>query len=260
MRDLIYPLCIYSSVGYKSFVGLPQLNAQGEYECIDEFTLYDKDLEVTMKKEGMIYVVSGYVKPIPKDMQMYCISTSLSRPYITTGFEIFYDVFERDIAYQDIECITFLAYSTPKPNTVPLYVWSNGEEVFISLDPTKPQGDNWTAPPGGSPIFVMTQKDVTFTCVNNSCDPNGETSYNGVYGVQNNRGGTLDECLVSCEIFGDNCHISPPPTYLEENFSQQDVSAQQDVPVQDKHPNCRKVVYSFLCCISLVILIYCLYN
>ena len=115
---------------------------------------------------GTFYAVSPSFRPIPVGMKIFCAKSSTSFPYNTKDMYLMYDPFN----IKD-DCVYFTTYNQPVPNTKPLYFHAQGDNIFPSFDSHPPSDlTKWTQT-RISPVFVMTNKNEKFKCINGRCLP-----------------------------------------------------------------------------------------
>jgi hypothetical protein len=176
MKDnIIIPYCIYHYIDpdthtYYGYLGNPHKTKLTDgtvtYKCPPEPKIYKKWFLY-----GTFYAVSPNFRPIPMGMRIFCAQKYMGAPYGTKEIADVYDPFN----VKD-ECVYFITYNKPVPNTSPLYFHKFGENVFPSFDPNPPSNDHRWGQTKISPVFVMTpdtvgNKNIKFKCVNGSCIP-----------------------------------------------------------------------------------------
>ena len=142
----IIPFCIYHYINpgdntYRGIISNPIIERGKDgktiYKCPE--TLKD------WKFAGLFYAISPLFRPIPIGMNLYC--AEISKSYMT-DLRKNYDLF----TFKD-NCVYFMTYNKPALNTVPLYFYQLGTNVFPSFDENPPAKD-WNKI-NLSPLFVI---------------------------------------------------------------------------------------------------------
>ena len=215
--EFILPLCVYTyedstTNTYLGYIGLPEINklqnGTFSYKCGAEVPEY-----FGWKYKHTFYVISPFIRPIPTGMRLYCSVINKGFPYNTTDVLDVYD------PYQPFEnCINFITYSEPVPNTKALYLHKTGKDsndmpsCFPSFDPIPPKGYQNNIF-GTSVIYVMTPEtilssdffNIQFSCINGRCLPWGKTEY----GYPKF---SLLDCIIQCNQIGNK---NKPHSILE---------------------------------------------
>ena len=167
--DVIIPYCIWHYIDIETqtflgYIGGPKKSMKNgiiEFDCIP-----DEKKDSKWFLADSFYAVSPNFRPIPVGMKIFCAKKSIDFPYNTNDLYLMYDPYN----IKD-DCIYFTTYIQPVPNTKPLYFHKIGNNIFPSFNSTPPSAsDKWTQT-FISPIFVMTNKDIKFKCVNGRCLP-----------------------------------------------------------------------------------------
>jgi hypothetical protein len=167
--DVIIPYCIWHYIDIETqtflgYIGGPKKSMKNgiiEFDCIP-----DEKKDSKWFLADSFYAVSPNFRPIPVGMKIFCAKKSIDFPYNTTDLYLMYDPYNIKN-----DCIYFTTYIQPVPNTKPLYFHKIGNNIFPSFNSTPPStSDKWTQT-FISPIFVMTNKDIKFKCVNGRCLP-----------------------------------------------------------------------------------------
>lgn len=264
--QFIIPLCIYTfedenTNTFLGYLGLPDINKLSDgtfsYKCGPEVPQY-----FGWKYKSTFYAISPFLRPIPIGMRLYCAKIRNGFPYNTTDILDVYD------PYQPFEnCVNFITYSEPVPNTVPLYIHKTGLDsndnpsCFPSFDPTPPKGYNNKY--GVSVVYVMTPEsiqsnvetsinyfDTKFSCINGRCMPWGKTEF-GYPKL------SLIDCIIQCNQIGDRNKPKNILEIIKENteeslYSNKEVTVMSSI---DKYvyltPYCKLV---FVLCMFIIIL------
>lgn len=197
MKDII-PFCAYQYINpaTNSFWGYIDVPNKIYNPNNDSFSYNCPKTESNKNLLFSFFAVAPNFRPIPSGMKLFCAKKSLSYPFTTSDVNIVYDPY--DIKE---DCVYFITYNQPVPNTVPLYFHKLGLHVFPSLDKNPPsKNKNWTQT-NISPIFVFTKETLkntnTFSCINGSCISLPKNMNNVLQNdtrVFNN----LSECVVYC--------------------------------------------------------------
>lgn len=198
----IIPFCIYHYTDpdtgtYLGFIGMPQItrtkSGKITYKCITEPKTFRG-----WKNTGVFYAITPMIRPIPFGMYMFCAQKANGFPYDTSDM---YNVMDSYNIKNN--CVYFITYSRPVPNTVPLYMHKIGTTVFPSFDPKPPSNDEWTTT-DVSPLYVMTPGifgndlgKIKFRCINGTCLP-WKNDIPDIYDDTSTTPSNLDECLLKC--------------------------------------------------------------
>lgn len=120
-------------------------------------------------------------RPIPHGMVLFEIENNPGYPYNITSVHPMFDPFN----VKD-ENDYMIAYNTPVPNTVPLYLHKRYDNVYPSFDP-EPPSKGWSQEEL-SPIFVMKENYTKFICENGRCMPSLD------------QGQDFIDCFVACNM------------------------------------------------------------
>lgn len=123
-EDAIIPLCLYSN-NQSSYIALPEKIRQNDsniYNCRDH-----NDMKFVM----VFYVINADVKPNPTYTDLIGIKNSYNE---TIEILNLYDPFNVDNKIS-IRCMVWLETT---PNTTPLYITTNGTNLYISPYPNQP--------------------------------------------------------------------------------------------------------------------------
>ena len=139
------------------------------------------------------------------------------------------------------DCIYFITYNLPVPNTVPLYFHKSGENVFPSFDSHPPSNhEGWTQTQI-SPVFVMTEKtvgnifginnalqpvprsDLKFKCINGRCLPWTKDILDIYDSNPQEPLLNLEDCVVHCNELVVSTETIGRPSQLLEIISEQNV-------------------------------------
>lgn len=198
----IIPFCIYHYIDpdtstYLGFIGAPQVtktkSGKTEFKCITEPKTFRG-----WRNTGVFYAATPMIRPIPFGMYLFCAQKAGGFPYDTNDM---YNVMD-SYNIKD-NCVYFITYSQPVPNTVPLYMHKIGTTIFPSFDAKPPSDDNWTMT-DVSPLYVMTPgifgndpSKIHFQCINGRCLP-WKNEIPDIYDGMAITPTTLDKCLAQC--------------------------------------------------------------
>ena len=170
MNDsIIIPFCIwhYIDLDTKTFLGYiggpRKFKKDGliGFDCGTETKKFNKWFLA-----GTFYAVSPSFRPIPVGMKIFCAKKNVTEPYNTNDVYLMYDPYN----IKD-DCVYFITYNQPVPNTVPLYFHAFGDNIFPSFDPKPPSSSPQWSQTFISPVFVMTKRHEKFKSVNARCIP-----------------------------------------------------------------------------------------
>jgi len=150
------------------------------------FLSYIKQTEHCVLEPGYtskfgFYGIDPDYKPMLYKTKLLCFKQNKEAPYGTIHIESVFDPFKKTGL-----CELLVGYETQVGETIPLYFYKRGNNVFISLDNTPPEPTGWDKNAIHS-IYIMKSKDVKFVCNDNVCAPSSKE------GVE------LDECDLRCE-------------------------------------------------------------
>ncbi len=81
--------------------------------------------------QDTFYVINPMVRPIPAGMSVLCLETEISnnKSFLNniSSYEILYDL------YSSKDCLKFIAWMVPTPNTTPLYIYRNNNHFTATL-------------------------------------------------------------------------------------------------------------------------------
>lgn len=120
-ENTIIPLCLFST-NKNSYIGLPEKIYQNEitYKCPDLPNFITT-----------FYAINPDMRPIPTYADLFCLKTANME---IIDISVIYDPFNIDTS-----CTKFIAWLEPTPNTNPLYIFKNGQDIFISLKNIAPE-------------------------------------------------------------------------------------------------------------------------
>jgi hypothetical protein len=151
--NAIVPLCLYTNGRAKtSLISLPRLireNDTDEYICPAR-----ENLEFVK----VIYVIDYDIRPIPRGLDLICVKNAGE---ITLSIESQYDPFNIDD-----NCLRFMAWLEPTPNTVPLFIYDTGNGVYVSLKKEKGLKKGKV-----SVIHVLENSNIKFAIKDERCIP-----------------------------------------------------------------------------------------
>lgn len=235
-KEVILPFCLFTyndpnTKTYYSYVSPPDVvmlqDGTMKYVCPRSNKTYQG-----WEYSGVFYAITPYMRPIPMGMRLFCALTNDSFPYNTK------DVFAEFDPFQPISenCVKFITYSEPVPNTKALYLHKKGSDegddttVYISFDKNSPysvDGGKY----GVTVIYVMTpdtvDKDISaleFSCINGRCIPHGkeEVPFNKV---------SIFECLLKCNKIGNAQKPQTVFDYIQDEAKQMRASRQTKIKI-----------------------------
>ena len=186
-------------------------NGTYKYEVLDPIDKY-------WKSAGIFYAVNPLFRPIPEGMKLFCAKKNKHYPYNVMSIDIVYDVYD-----DSCDGTYFITYSTPVPNTIPIYTWISKNGAFADFDTSSPpsERDNphtdtklWHGTTI-NPIYVMNHsimgpdyRQVKFMCNNGSCFPRASNEW-----IEKSRK-NKDVGWTGPDIYNPNSiHIKPLPLY-----------------------------------------------
>ena len=161
---LISPFCIYhyndpktntyrGRISYpiksRNFEGTEQLTCKPVPKAYGQWTYY-----------GKFYAFSSMIRPIPSGLRLISAEIMKEAPYSTKKIEYAYDPFNTEEMG-----ISFLTWTRPVPETVPLYLHISPSGTSYPSFSKIPPGDNkelWTLNRLG-PLYVLVDKDDHIT-------------------------------------------------------------------------------------------------
>lgn len=217
-NDIIMPYCIYHYIDTtkNKYFGNISNPIKYRHNNKDMFKCSDNKLSNSplWYKYKTFYAISPMFRPIPSNMRLFCFKQNKNNLQETIQFSVVYDMFN---IYNN--CVYFISYNQPVPNTEPLYIHKNKNTIFPSFNYNPPSLDkNWTQTEL-SPIFVMTSNtmgnDISkfkFNCVNERCIPwNISNNINDIYyDKKYNTYFDLPNCSLQCTEFVDIVDKSRP--------------------------------------------------
>lgn len=150
--------------------------------------------------EEQFYCVNPIIRPVPSGMCIVKCFQSTKRENTIGHVTLMYDVYNIT-GLDDKKSTYFITYISPTINTRRLYTWHNTklDAIYMTFDskwkgPTKDWVDDII-----SPIYVVTNTEVPYSCNNLDCVPyeDSATIYN-----QGKKFENLSECLTSCAVKG----------------------------------------------------------
>ncbi len=198
----VIPFCIYHKVdlntkSYQCYIATStlvlRLDGTKRYECRPH-------PDPNWKLASIFYAVNPLVRPVPNGMQLFCAKRNPNWPYQTTSVDLVYDVFDHYV-----DGTYFFTYTTPVPNTTPLYIWMNGDSAFADFGSSLPPEDLDTFSAATiNPIYVLhptvvgsDYTKIDFMCNNGSCLPKS-TDPNIFNPSASSTPQPLHECLINC--------------------------------------------------------------
>lgn len=109
-------------------ISVPLINDHNQYK-IDDIS------DRTWKFYYKLYTLNfQMLPPLPFGTNIYTIKTNRNFPY--NSIEIYKDErpFYNPVDNLDIEVFKFIAYKTPIPTTIPLYIYEDSSGIIFSLD------------------------------------------------------------------------------------------------------------------------------
>jgi hypothetical protein len=166
--------------------------------------------------EAKFGVLSPMVRPIPGGgrTQLICVQLSGSYPYNIIDISYYVDIFNRS----KMNCVNFIAYTVPVSNTIPLYLYKRGRNMYPTFTPSPPFGDGWEENELPA-IYVFKPSDF----------PNGYLFYDdpGKVGcVPHPKGSSLIDCILISEE-----NILRKPKKIEE---MKEITSQEYYENEDK--------------------------
>ncbi len=157
MSGLVIPFCIYYNVSEASDIYWSRITSARVVE-----TEKDGKIEVSFECSpelfpqrdrwvlgAVFYAISPIIKPIPRGMVLMRAHHKEAFPYDTTKMNVAWNPFT---IYNDAN--TFVTYSRPVQNTIPMYFWERYEHVFPTFSKNPPSKGGWEQSEL-SPIWVM---------------------------------------------------------------------------------------------------------
>jgi len=157
MSGLVIPFCIYYNIDkltdtYWSRITSARVvetekdgKVEVSFECSPKL-FPDKDRWIL---GAVFYTISPIVKPIPRGMVLMRAHHKEAFPYDTNKVEVGWNPFH---IYTNAN--TFVTYSRPVQNTIPLYFWKRYEHVFPTFSKNPPNKNVWEQS-SLSPVWVM---------------------------------------------------------------------------------------------------------
>jgi len=223
----VIPFCLYHRIDaatntYLGFISSPRKTLMEDgtenYGCAPEPKTYRQWIFA-----GMFYGMMPNFRPIPVGMKLFCAQRSGSYPYDTADVTLTYDPFNIKN-----DCVYFMTFSQPVPNTVPLYFHKLGLHVFPSFDKFPPSDDTAWEQTDISPVFVMTKETVgdifnpsykntlKFKCVNGRCIP-WVKNISDLYDSDPHKDlMVLDDCVLFCNDLSISNTNGKPANILEQ--------------------------------------------
>lgn len=224
----IIPICIFHRVdpdtkSYLGYISEPEKvhlgNGKDIYECKNtrQSTHYWFHSET-------FYAIAPSFRPIPVGTRIFCAKRNNAYPYDTIDVMPMYDPFNIKP-----DCVYFITFNQPVPNTVPLYLHKMGDHVFPTFHPQPPDDHpDWTQTQI-SPIFVMTSNtvgniskisDLNFKCINGHCIPWVKNIPNLYDPEPHEELLDIDKCVIFCNELAPVKNKGRPSSLME--FIRQD--------------------------------------
>jgi len=253
-QNLIIPFCIYHYIDsntntYMGYIG----NSSENNICPVMPKTFNGWLNA-----GSFYAVIPIFRPIPTGMRMFCAKKNTAYPYSTSDVEAVYDMFNIKK-----DCVYFLTYNQPTPNTEPLYFHKIGNNVFPSFDPLPPYKSNKWSQTEISPIYVMTpktvgnlyNKKVNFQCVNTKCIPFVK-NISDMYIFHDNKIMDFKQCETTCN---DIAMIKDVSLDDNDSLNIHDFVAYEKAS-KKKHINKYVIIFVCISCLIIIIIVILFYN
>lgn len=213
MSDEIIPYCMYHSKNAQEYNGIivPSVRTiNGEYVCPKNTSIW--------KYKDIFYAISPRIRPIPAGTKLFRIEKNDSFPYNTESISLAYDPF--DINNDDTYMIV---YTQPVPNTKPLYLHRLGTNIYPSFDKNPPTPDpNWKQLTI-SPVYVLTNDENKFKCVNGRCLPWTKEIEDMYDDIPDNVVLGISECILYCNEL-ENTSEKGQPNRLIDDISRYNIS------------------------------------
>ena len=136
---------------------------------------------------GSFYSVDPSIIPIPRTLKLFAVKQRKKSPYDISVVEIILDIFSeiyKDEQTNEYNIEYFTAWTFPVPNTIPLYLHSHNNGIFMSFDKKTPWSPNKDKTNSSSiiiinsPIFVIAGeadlKSIKFHCLDGDILPYSE--------------------------------------------------------------------------------------
>jgi hypothetical protein len=260
----ILPFCIYhyfeeQTEAVYGYLGLPEKvrrNGEISFHC----STSKNGTDTKWKFNSSFYAIEPSFRPIPSGMKIFCVETNSSFPYDSLKLKVVYDPFT--IASN---CVYFITYIKPVPNTIPLYFFKKGIHLLPSFEKTPPSSE-WVED-DLSPIFVMTtstvgdlsvNKTLNFNCINGRCIP-WVNSIPDVYG-DNNSLFELNKCVLYCNELTVTDNKSGEPLQLIDRIALQTYKKRNFTSFIRKVSLNTVMVILSLFIVILILLVYALQN
>ena len=155
-QNNLIPYCIYHYLDLNTPYGsidnpIKTITPSGniKYEC------FNKNKNAVLY--NIFYAYSPMIRPIPNGLKLIRSIKNQSYPYSTKSVEYGYDPFNINK-----QSVSFLTWTQPILNTVPLYIHINPSKyIFPSFDKNPPENDqNWSQA-DISPIFVLIDPETS---------------------------------------------------------------------------------------------------
>ena len=165
--DDIIPYCIWHYIDINTNTFLGYIGSPRKYKK-NGFVNFNCDSKIKENwiLAGTFYGIAPNFRPIPVGMKIFCAKNSSLFPYNTKDMYLMQDPYN-----MKDDCVYFVTYNQPVPNTTPLYFHLLGDNVFPSFDENPPSKSSDWSQTLISPVFVMTTKHDKFKCVNGRCIP-----------------------------------------------------------------------------------------
>ena len=242
--DDIIPYCIWHYIDLNTntilgYIGGPQKhkkeNGNIEFDCAEN------------KGDGWVlagtfYGVSPSFRPIPVGMKIFCAKRAKEFPYNTKDMYLMYDPYNIKE-----NCVYFTTYIQQVPNTVPLYFYASGNNIFPSFDPFPPS-IGWIET-RISPIFVMINKNRKFKCVNGRCLPWIDSIPSMYDSDPHDDLFTLENCVIYCNELVVSKNEGRPFNILE-------MIASENIKKKYSYTHIWIIFLSFLTFVILIVIIF----
>lgn len=192
--NYILPYCVYRlrNDDKVSKVSSPAIDTKGGYTC--------KTQDIKLWKYSFTFYTMNPAMPIiPNKISLVRCEHNNAYPYGLTKVLPVFDRYNNGLRKGPY----ILSYSVPTPNTSPVYFYTNGTNLYPSLE-NKPPGSNWLLDTTIYTVDTNTYKNVPFRCINSRCIP-WTKNIKDVFNLNSNISTmSLDNCITYCSKSGLN--------------------------------------------------------
>ena len=138
--NYVFPFCIYHYIDKSTNTFLSFLRKGYKYKQDNKTRI--KCLEAPDKWyfAGQFYAIDPSITPRPRGLKIFAVNQRNIFPFDIKSVKIVPDIFHN--AYEDSQnTLYFAAWTMPIPNTTPLYLHGEGENIFLSYDFDPPPDD-----------------------------------------------------------------------------------------------------------------------